>query len=77
MLAEVYSRLVDLPLQIRVSICEECNWSIPTFYRTMRLQDKNTDGVVKCSISNADREAILKVAKSEVQDLVYFLNKFK
>lgn len=53
----IYPKVVSMPVLIRDLICRECQWSVPTFYRKIRMGDK---GEVR--ISNAEREKILEVA---------------
>jgi hypothetical protein len=57
-----------LPVNFRGRVCEECNWSIPTFYRKLRLVDvSNRDGRLVAALSDAEKEIILEMMK-EVYD---------
>lgn len=69
LLSELYNIIEGFPNQFRERVCFECNWSIPTFYRKMRMLDKISvrDKSKRIpSISNAERERI-----SYVFDEVY------
>jgi hypothetical protein len=52
----LHPTLINLPIQIRTLVCQECNWSIPTFYRKVR---SGRNG--KVLISNAEKEKILAI----------------
>lgn len=56
--AEVFNIISYSPVGFRDRVCEECNWSVPTFYRKLRLL------LTKRGISNAEKEAILRVLNS-------------
>jgi hypothetical protein len=57
-----------LPVNFRGRVCEKCNWSIPTFYRKLRLVDTiNREGKMVTALSEAEKEIILKIMK-EVYD---------
>ncbi|MBV8254495.1 MAG: hypothetical protein JO154_17980 [Chitinophaga sp.] len=63
-LSDIHTRLTNLPIRFRERICEECNWSIPTFYRKMRLRDKvsnEEEGKIIPALSNAEKEKIIAV----------------
>lgn len=71
-LSELHSIFTQTPIFFRERMCEECNWSIPTFYRKMRLindQDKVSRGAT--ALSNAEKTMIKKIA-TEVK--VWFQN---
>ncbi|SHN34216.1 hypothetical protein [Chitinophaga sp. CF418] len=55
-MSHLYPKVVSIPLLIRDLICQECQWSIPTFYRKIRIGSK---GEVR--ISNAEREKIFEI----------------
>lgn len=56
MLKNLHLTMVQLPILIRDHICNECNWSIATFYRKARLVPTKQP-----SISNAEKEKILDI----------------
>jgi hypothetical protein len=63
-LQDVHSRMINLPIYFRERVCEECAWSVPTFYRKMRSVRK-VGGIEKEKItpilSNAEKEKIVSV----------------
>jgi len=71
MLQDIHANLVNFPLRFRERVCEECAWSIPTFYRKMRAADKGGTEEKKLipAISNAEREKIMSVLDEVFQEL--------
>jgi hypothetical protein len=66
-LLELHTLLSKLPVSFRERVCEECNWSTPTFYRKIRLKDKpDENGKMIYALSNAERAMIIEVLE-EVQ----------
>lgn len=66
-LLNLHTLLSRLPVSFRERVCEECNWSVPTFYRKVRLKDiKEKDGKVVYALSRAERAMILKVLQEVV-----------
>lgn len=64
----LHSLMSKLPVNFRGRVCEKCNWSIPTFYRKLRLVDTiNREGKMVTALSEAEMEIILKIMK-EVYD---------
>ncbi|WP_298739512.1 hypothetical protein [uncultured Chitinophaga sp.] len=63
MLQDIHSSLVNLPIRFREKVCEECSWSVPTFYRKMRGFDKPAEANRKMvpALSNAEKEKIVAV----------------
>jgi hypothetical protein len=47
----IYSHLAKAFILFRDLVCKECNWSVPTFYRKLRLRS---------IISNAEKEKIIE-----------------
>jgi hypothetical protein len=45
----------------REKVCEECNYSIPTFYRKMRERDRVVDGKNVPVLSNAEKDKIREI----------------
>ena len=65
MLLEIHTWLSNLPVIFRERVCEECNWSTPTFYRKMRAKDSsspNEKGKIITSLSNAEKHKIIEIA---------------
>ncbi|HEY9261234.1 hypothetical protein [Chitinophaga sp.] len=53
-LLRIHTLMSKLPVNFRERVCEECNWSVPTFYRKIKLTEQN-------ALSNAEKEMILLV----------------
>ena len=53
---------MKLPVNFRERVCEECNWSVPTFYRKLRLTTEN-------ALSNAEKEMIMAVMQEVLEQL--------
>lgn len=66
----LHSSFSELPIKFRELVCKECGWSMPTFYRKMRAQDKFIP-----ALSNAEKEAVLRIAEFVVQELRVHLDK--
>jgi hypothetical protein len=61
---DIHTELSRFPVMFRERVCEECNWSTPTFYRKMRFYDSPspTDKTKMLSvISNAEKQKIMEV----------------
>jgi hypothetical protein len=52
----LYPVVNNIPILIRDLICQECQWSIPTFYLKMGFNRKN-----EMIITNAEKERILEI----------------
>lgn len=62
-LSELHNVFTYTPVFFRERMCEECNWSTPTFYRRMRLMnDRNGDSRGAAALSNAEKTMMKKVA---------------
>ncbi|WP_149698580.1 hypothetical protein [Chitinophaga sp. CF418] len=61
LLQDVHSRMINLPIYFRERVCEECAWSIPTFYRKMRNILKPGGDKIMPNLSNAEKEKIIAV----------------
>jgi hypothetical protein len=72
LLHDIYQRFINSSLLLREKVCEECSMSIPTFYRKMRPEVSQRQ-----PISNAEKDAILKMAQLVVKDLEELLCKYK
>ncbi|SHM04185.1 hypothetical protein SAMN05444266_106166 [Chitinophaga jiangningensis] len=59
-LATLHKVYTQQSVEFREQVCKECKWSVPTFYRKMRLKDvldDDTDTYIP-SLSNAEKEKI-------------------
>lgn len=70
-LKQLHNEFTNLPVLFRNRVCEECNYSTPTYYRKVRGKQKLVDGRVIPALSNADREKIKEIGES-VKD--YLIN---
>jgi len=50
-LQHIHHQLMELPQTVKKRICEECNWSLPTYYRKVKGGE----------ISNAEKEKIIAI----------------
>jgi hypothetical protein len=78
MLCDLHAQLVSVTTEFRKFICEECNWSIPTFYRKIRTADKHTvDSKSIPALSNAEKEKITEVYDILVRHLWEYSGKYR
>lgn len=80
LLQDVHSRMINLPIYFRERVCEECSWSIPTFYRKMRNAVK-VGGLEKervtPNLSNAEKEKIIAVLDEVFQGFWEYCEKYR
>lgn len=76
-LLNLHTLLSRLPVSFRERVCEECNWSVPTFYRKVRLKDKKEDGKIVYALSNAESAMIVKVLREVCAALEEELEPYK
>ncbi|RFM31236.1 hypothetical protein [Chitinophaga silvisoli] len=73
-LASIYETLLKLPLQFREDVCKELDFSIPTYYRTMRESDKDNKGLSKSSrIDQKKIEIVVSLAYMELVKAVNYI----
>ncbi|SHN30741.1 hypothetical protein [Chitinophaga sp. CF418] len=79
LLQDVHSRMINLPIYFRERICEECAWSIPTFYRKMRviLKAGNSRETISPSLSNAEKEKIMAIVDEVYSSFWNHCNKYR
>ncbi len=80
MLQDIHSQLAEFPVVFREHICEECAWSIPTFYRKMRAVDKQSESgknKIIPALSNAEKEKIIAVVDEVFQSLWTYCDKYR
>jgi len=68
-LKEIHSKLIDFPNEFRDKVGVECNWSMPTYYRKMRV------GLPATALSNAEREKIIALLGESLAELQGYFNK--
>lgn len=79
-LADIHLQLSDFSIAFREHLCEECAWSIPTFYRKMRCVDKLSEAKqlkVIPALSNAEKDKIIAVLDERFNTLKKYLEKYK
>ncbi|NLU95558.1 hypothetical protein [Chitinophaga sp. Ak27] len=69
-LLTLHTELSKLPVIFREQVCEECNFSTPTFYRKMRGIDRRVDGRLIPALSNAEKQKIREVGEGVTKALV-------
>lgn len=68
-LMDIHDRFMNLFTMFRAKVCEECNYSVPTYYRKVKGKEK--------SISNAEREKIKDVEKGCIRHLMQCAGMFR
>ncbi|MGF6847480.1 hypothetical protein QFZ51_002715 [Chitinophaga sp. W3I9] len=77
MLLDIHTAFSKLPVKFREMVSEECSFSTPTFYRKMRCRDKpdpNSKGKIIPALSNAEKEAIHRMAEIAVAEINAFMD---
>lgn len=70
-LLSLHEQLTHAPTDFRQKVCEECGYSIPTYYRKMRRRGKNDEYPM---ISKAEAKAILDGGQAVVNELQQYIN---
>lgn len=65
-LRHLHSRMMEMPENFRGFVASECKWSFPTYYRKLKHPEQ---------CSQAESEAILKVAKALATDLLVLIGR--
>lgn len=68
LLHSIYLKFCDFPIVFREKVSEECDYSLPTFYRKMKQID---------SLSNAEKDKIISVTEECIQALMKYAEMFK
>lgn len=68
-LLELHTTFSKLPVLFRERVCEECNYSTPTFYRKMRGMDRRVEGKLVQALSRAEKEKIREIAEEVTSGL--------
>ncbi|HVI48512.1 MAG TPA: hypothetical protein VM802_26830 [Chitinophaga sp.] len=79
-LMDIHEKFSSLPATFREKVCEECNWSMPTFYRKMRGRDKPslTDkSRIIPALSNAEKEKIIDIMKEVYTSAWDYMEKYR
>lgn len=70
-LNELHLTMTHLPIILRDRICEECGWSIPTYYRKCRTNIKGEK-----PYSNAEEEMIMRVHLQTLKEAFAEIEKY-
>lgn len=68
-LLDLHTTFSKLPILFRERVCEECNYSTPTFYRKMRGMDRRVDGKLVQALGRAEKEKIREIAEDVTSGL--------
>lgn len=60
----LHTEFAGVAKDFREMVCEECNYSTPTFYRKMRERDRIVEGKIIPSLSNAEKDKIREIGAS-------------
>ncbi|SFO54342.1 hypothetical protein SAMN05428949_5669 [Chitinophaga sp. YR627] len=71
-LNDLHAIMTHLPIVLRDRICEECNWSIPTYYRKCRAGVKGEK-----AYSKAEEQMIVKVYMETLKGAFDHIDKYK
>ncbi|ASZ10843.1 hypothetical protein KTO58_21245 [Chitinophaga pendula] len=80
MLQDLHARLFEVPITFRDQVCEECGWSIPTFYRKMKSIDRMSDTGRRRlipALSNAEKEKIMSVLDEVYLEFWQYCEKYR
>lgn len=61
LLNQLHYELTNLPVLFRDRVCEECSFSVPTFYRKLRSKSRVLQGKRIPPLSNAERAKIREI----------------
>lgn len=78
-LKDVHIILSNLPFTFRDRICKQCNWSVPTFYRKMRLIRERKDGddvTLPPIVSKAEKEMIIMIMDNLIKETSDYTKKY-
>ncbi|MGF6849426.1 hypothetical protein QFZ51_004661 [Chitinophaga sp. W3I9] len=65
-----HAEFIRVAKNFRDKVCEECNYSTPTFYRKMRGKDKVIDGKMVPVLSNAEKDKIREIGVSIKEEFI-------
>ncbi|MET6998713.1 hypothetical protein [Chitinophaga defluvii] len=79
-LKDSHEQFLELTIVFRDTVCEECSWSVPTFYRKMRAIDKPSStrkNKIIPAISNADKEKIAQLNDKLLKGLWDYFSRYR
>jgi hypothetical protein len=69
-LQKIYLAFSNMPTLLRDRVCEECSYSVPTFYRKLRSIDQyDGEGRGTSALSNAEKAKIFEMAEEVKEKL--------
>lgn len=68
-LSDIYLRFIQFSNLFRERICEECNYSVPTFYRKVRGAEKDFSNAERAMITKVEKECIRKMMGAAGMDV--------
>ncbi|WP_436487413.1 hypothetical protein [Chitinophaga sp. ARDCPP14] len=76
---DLHTLFSALPTVFREYVCEECNWSTPTFYRKLRTKDmvnpENPKRVIS-AISKAEKDKIIEIGLKVFEKAGMYISKY-
>jgi hypothetical protein len=76
-LTDYQDQLSEIAILFRTRVCEECAWSIPTYYRKMRSIDTIKGDRIIRAISNAEKEKIIQIGEQLLMQQIKYFKKYK
>jgi len=79
-LRDLHVFLANLPLVFRERLCHDCNWSVPTFYRKMRMSEDapESQGPLRyAKLSKAEKEMVLVIMDAIIAEAIELTQKFR
>lgn len=79
MLFELYTSLFNSSIEIRNRICTQCNWSLPTFYRKMKIDSpkEKPEEMSQFPFSNAEKEMIITLFDALLTEISQQAQKYR
>ena len=66
----LHTEFTTVALHFRKRVCEECNFSTPTFYRKARGRDKVIEGKPIPALSNAEKDKIREIGEDIKEEFI-------
>ena len=66
----LHTEFTTVAQHFRERVCEECNFSVPTFYRKVRGRNKIIDGRPIPALSNAEKDKIREIGENIKNEII-------
>jgi len=66
----LHTEFTTVARHFRERVCEECNFSVPTFYRKVRSRDKIIEGKPIPALSNAEKDKIREIGEDIKEEFI-------